>query len=717
MGAATQLEAVVLDSDGPDRLAVLFVEEGVSTSLDRLGHAHERDGDAAVLPDDAVDLVLDGALLVVAERAVEREVETEVVGRHERACLTCPLPDDVPERTMEQVRRRVIAHRVRPPFRIHDRVQCLPDPEPSVEGAAQDDQPADGLLGVHDREEFAPATRFAQDAVIPDLATTLGVERGSIQDDLRIAVTGQLVELHPVTEDRHDLALGGGHLVAEERRVPGPTVDGAVERHQLGVLRELGLRAGSAAVALFGESSLEAVALDLDAVLGGELDGQVDREPVRVMELERHRTGKSRRAGGQILRPPADHPWLCVARHEPGDLCFEQLRAGVECPGELRLLAGDDAQDLVAPRNEVRVGLTHDLDDDRGGLGHERFPPSEKSSVTDRPAEELPEHVSAALVRGQDVVGDEEGHRPGMIGDHLIAEPFGLEGVGIVPEEVAHPGVDRREQVRVVVGRDLLEDAGQAFQPQPGIHARKRQRHPAIRPLVELHEHEVPDLQPARAMLAMVGDAVRPLGQVRAAVEMDLAARAARAGLRHPPEVVVVAVVHIAPARHPLRREADLVAPDVPCDIVVLVGRRREPVRGDAEFLRQQVPREMDRLALEVVAERPVAEHLEERVMARGAPDLFEVVVLAGHAQAALVVHGPCVRPGFRADQDVLELDHPGVREQERRVAGRHEAGAGHGGVTALGEEFDEPAADLGGGQRHDPGIWTLDGRRHRTQW
>ena len=62
------------------------------------------------------------------------------------------------------------------------------------------------------------------------------------------------------------------------------------------------------------------------------------------------------------------------------------------------------------------------------------------------------------------------------------------------------------------------------------------------------------------------------------------------------------------------------------------------------------------------------------------------------------------------ADQDVLELDHPGIREEEGRVARRDEARAGHGRMPALGEELDEPATDLGGGQRHDPRIWGLDG-------
>ena len=218
-------------------------------------------------------------------------------------------------------------------------------------------------------------------------------------------------------------------------------------------------------------------------------------------------------------------------------------------------------------------------------------------------------------------------------------------------------------------------------------------------------------------MLAVIRDALRALGELQPAVEVDLAARAARPGLGHPPEVGVVAVVDVAPARHPLGRQADLVGPDVPGDVVVLVGRGGQALARDAQVRRQEVPRPVDRLALEVVAEAPVAEHLEEGVVARRPADLLEVVVLARDAQAALVVDRSRVRARLGTDQDVLELDHPGVREEQRRVAGRDEARAGHDGVAALGEELDEPAADLGGGQRHDPRIWGLDGGRHRTQW
>src|SRR5262245_56420770 len=96
--------------------------------------------------------------------------------------------------------------------------------------------------------------------------------------------------------------------------------------------------------------------------------------------------------------------------------------------------------------------------------------------------------------------------------------------------------------------------------------------------------------------------------------------------------------------------------------------------------------------------------------MTRRPADLLEVVVLAGDAEAALVVDGAPVRPLLGAGQGILELDHPGVREEQRLVAGRDETGARDDRVASLGEELDEPPPDLVGGQRSDPRI-AVEGR------
>ncbi len=132
------------------------------------------------------------------------------------------------------------------------------------------------------------------------------------------------------------------------------------------------------------------------------------------------------------------------------------------------------------------------------------------------------------------------------------------------------------------------------------------------------------------------------------------------------------------------------------------------------EVAGHELPGPVDRLALEVVAEAPVAEHLEEGVMARRPPDLLEVVVLAGHAQAALEVDGAGVAALFGAGQRVLEGDHPAVHEEQRVVVRRHEAGAGHDAMAALREELDELAPDVRGGPPRDPRITLLNGARHR---
>jgi hypothetical protein len=156
-----------------------------------------------------------------------------------------------------------------------------------------------------------------------------------------------------------------------------------------------------------------------------------------------------------------------------------------------------------------------------------------------------------------------------------------------VAQQLAHAGMDRREQVRVVVRRHLLEDARQALEAHPGVDARERQRDATVGQLVELHEHEVPDLEPARAVLEWSGMQCGPSDSC-GRVEVDLAARAARSGVGHPPEVVVVAVVDVAPAAirsggRPIssRQIAQATSSSG-------VGRGGQPVAGDPEITGQK---------------------------------------------------------------------------------------------------------------------------------
>ena len=120
-----------------------------------------------------------------------------------------------------------------------------------------------------------------------------------------------------------------------------------------------------------------------------------------------------------------------------------------------------------------------------------------------------------------------------------------------------------------------------------------------------------------------------------------------------------------------------------------------KPVFRQAEFLGDQVPGELDRQRLEIVAEREVAEHLEERVMARGVADVVEVVVLAAGAHAFLRRDGAVVGPPLDAGEDVLELHHPGVGEHQRRIVARHQRTRGDDLVAVLGEELQKARSNL----------------------
>ena len=116
-------------------------------------------------------------------------------GVDERAGLAGALADHVPQRAVEQVRARVVAHRVGAPLGVDLGADRLADAQPAAQGAAMDDEPAERLLGVLDVEEDAAAARLAEDAAVADLAAALGVERRPVEDDLGRAVAGQLVEL------------------------------------------------------------------------------------------------------------------------------------------------------------------------------------------------------------------------------------------------------------------------------------------------------------------------------------------------------------------------------------------------------------------------------------------------------------------------------------------------------------------------------------------
>ena len=255
------------------------------------------------------------------------------------------------------------------------------------------------------------------------------------------------------------------------------------------------------------------------------------------------------------------------------------------------------------------------------------------------------------------------------------------------------------EQVDFVIAMHALQNGGQALQAHAGVHAGRGQMgDAAVFMHLELHEHVVPDFDEAVAIF--VGAAGGATGNVGAVVVEDFAARAAGAGVGHHPEVValVLAALVVADADHALGRQADDLRPDAIGLVIFVVDGGQQFFSRQAIDLGQQLPAPLDAFFLEVIAKAPVAQHLEEGVVARGVAHVFQVVVLAAGAQAGLHAGRTHVGTLVGAEKHIFELHHAAVGEHERGVVAGHQRAGRHHGVAFGGKKVQKALADFGNG-------------------
>ena len=110
----------------------------------------------------------------------------------------------------------------------------------------------------------------------------------------------------------------------------------------------------------------------------------------------------------------------------------------------------------------------------------------------------------------------------------------------------------------------------------------------------------------------------------------------------------------------------------------------------------------MNRVALEVVAEREIAEHLEERMVSKRWPHVAEVVVFAADTHTFLRRGRPGVPAGLAPKKYVLELVHARVGEQQRGIFVGHERRARDDRVPVTSEVLEKRTTDVVRATRHD---------------
>ena len=370
---------------------------------------------------------------------------------------------------------------------------------------------------------------------------------------------------------------------------------------------------------------------------------------------------------------------------------------------EARLLEAKRLADQRFGADEFGIGAAHLGDERRHEAEHHRVRGAEDMNVAHGAPHDAAEDIAAAFVRGQHAIGDEEARRPQVIGDDAVAGA--MLALRRHADQIDGSRDQRLEQVDVVVVMDALHHGGDALQPHAGVDRRARQVDAlAASDLLELHEHEIPDLDEAVAV--GIGAAGRTAGNMVAVVVEYLRARPARAGVAHRPEIIAGRDAH-----DPALGEPGDLPPEVEGVVVGVEDGDRQAILGEAEFLRDQVPGELDRPLLEIIAEREIPEHLEERVVAGGVADVVEIVVLAAGADALLRRRRPRERRLGAAGEIVLERHHPGVGEHQRRVVPRHQRPGGDGRVPVLLEVGEKLGTDIVDADHARRSLWGAHGK------
>ena len=220
---------------------------------------------------------------------------------------------------------------------------------------------------------------------------------------------------------------------------------------------------------------------------------------------------------------------------------------------------------------------------------------------------------------------------------------------------------------------------------------------------IELHEDQIPDFDVTAALAGELAIGVALVGRSDTHVIENFAAGAAGAGIAHGPEIIFQAgnFEDAVFGRSELEPESGCFGVSAERDAgrnfgaaengeIQLLQRKRVPIRRGEQFHGVG-----HGLFLEIIAEGKISEHFEKSVMAIGEADIFQVVVFAAGAHAFLAGGGAVVVAGFEAEENVLELVHAGVGEEQRGIVGWDERRAAHDLMAALFEKFQERAADF----------------------
>ena len=351
MGPAAQLHGEgATDLHHADPGAVVLAEQGHGAHALGLLEGGLHGVDPVVGVDGGVGDLLDLRQDVRGDRAGPVEVEPHVAGLVERAGLDGLRAEDLPQCGVDEVGGGVPLGGALAPLGVDGGGDELTGLGLAAgEDALVHPELLADLLDVVDPHLEAGG---GDHAAVAQLSAGLGVERGAVEQELhRVPLAGDVDGLASGDDAQQPRLVGQVGEAGEDglAGVEEVTVDG-----QVGVGVLLGPGVGLGAGALLGHERAEALFVHLQPCLGRHLEGEVDRETVRVVQGERLAAGEHRGA----RRPGV------------GGGALEQLRPGLEGLEERDLLGHRDPLDPVVPRDGLGERRTDRVADGGHELGH-----------------------------------------------------------------------------------------------------------------------------------------------------------------------------------------------------------------------------------------------------------------------------------------------------------------------------------------------------------
>src|SRR5439155_22635418 len=216
-----------------------------------------------------------------AKRPGMPEIETQPVGRDDRALLRHMLAEPPAQRLMQQVGNRMIGAQTTAPAAIDPQLDRFAHPQRAVFDAADVDEQVAGLAGRILDRELAAGGREDRPG-IADLAARLAVEGRLVDDDADLVAGSGFIHPLLAAQNGQDDALRGLGLIAEE--FAGPDLFAQGEPGRLGRRLAGADPAAARLLALARYRRLEALDRHLAALAPQHVLRHVERKAEGVVE-------------------------------------------------------------------------------------------------------------------------------------------------------------------------------------------------------------------------------------------------------------------------------------------------------------------------------------------------------------------------------------------------------------------------------------------------